>query len=77
MAKHKTALLPHFLIVAASKGEPEAIQIVLNHFSGYITALSTRRMYDENGAPHLCVDEGMRRRLETKLITSVLRFRAA
>jgi hypothetical protein len=31
-------------------------------------------LYDENGNPHLCVDEEMRRRLETKLITKILSF---
>ena len=31
-------------------------------------------VYDENGVPHLCVDEEMRRRLETKLITKILDF---
>ena len=41
-----------------------------------IAALSTRTLYDENGVPHLCVDEEMRRRLETKLITKILDFKA-
>ena len=41
----------------------------------YIAALSTRQLYDENGTPVLCVDEEMRRRLETKLITRILNFK--
>ena len=44
---------------------------------GYIAKLSTRTMYDEAGNPHLCVDEELRRRLETKLITKILTFKAA
>ncbi len=30
--------------------------------------------YDECGIPHYCVDETLRRRLETKLITKILAF---
>ena len=36
--------------------------------------LSTRKMYDENRQVHYCVDETLRRRLETKLITKILAF---
>jgi hypothetical protein len=30
------ALVPYPVIVAASKGDPDAMKIVLQHFSGYI-----------------------------------------
>ena len=33
-------------------------------------------MYDEGGRLHYCVDETLRRRLETKLITKILAFEA-
>ena len=49
----------------------------MKHFEGYIAKLSTRTMYDEAGNPHLCVDEELRRRLETKLITKILTFKVA
>ena len=68
------ALLPYSTIEAAATGDVDAINAVLAHFSRYICALSTRTLYDENGVPHLCVDEEMRRRLETKLITKILDF---
>ena len=32
------------------------------------------KLDDEYGNPHYCVDESLRRRLETKLITKVLAF---
>ena len=35
-----------------------------------------RKMYDESGRLHFCVDETLRRRLETKLITKILAFEA-
>ena len=63
-------LLPYHIIV-------EAINEVLKHYEGYIAALSTRRLYDECGNPHYCVDETLRRRLETKLITKILAFEVA
>ena len=48
--------------------------MVLKHYEGYIVALATRRLYDEYGNSHYCVDENLRRRLETKLITRILAF---
>lgn len=68
-------LLPFHVIKAASEGNVEAINVVLKHYERYITKLSTRRLYDEYGQPHYCVDESLRRRLETKLISKVLTFR--
>ena len=40
----------------------------------YIAALSMRTSYDANGFPHFQVDEDLRKRLETKLIVSILGF---
>lgn len=68
-------LLPFHIIKAASEGNVEAINAVLKHYEGYITALSTRCMYDEFGRAYCCVDETLRRRLETKLITKTLAFK--
>jgi len=70
-----SALLPYSTIEAAASGNVDAINAVLAHYSRYICALSTKTLYDENGVPHLCVDEEMRRRLETKLITKILDFK--
>ena len=47
---------------------------VLKHYEDYIAALATRRLYDEYGVPHLCVDEEKRKMLEIKLITRILDF---
>ena len=68
-------LLPFHIIKAASEGDVEAIHGVLAHYEGYIAKLSTRKMYDEFGQVHYCVDETLRRRLETKLIAKTLAFR--
>lgn len=68
-------LLPFHIIKAASEGDVIAINVVLKHYEGYIVSLSTRRLYDIYGTPYFGVDETMIRRLETKLITSILKFK--
>ena len=63
--------------MAAASGDVEAINRVVKHYEGYIAVLSTIKLYDEDGNCHGCVDETLRRRLETKLITKVLEFKVA
>lgn len=70
----ESELLPFHIIKAASEGDVEAINVVLKHYEGYIASLSTRMLFDEYGQVHYCVDETLRRRLETKLITKILDF---
>jgi hypothetical protein len=72
--KAGSSQLPYTTIESAASGDVDAINAVLRHFERYLTVLSTRTLYDENGNSHLCVDEEMRRRLETKLITKILSF---
>lgn len=72
---NKSELLPFHIIKAASEGDVEAINFVLKHYERYIASLSTRIMFDEFGQVHYCVDETLRRRLETKLITKILEFK--
>lgn len=75
MNEHK--LLPFHIIEAASGGDVLAINQVLGHYGGYMTVLSTRKLVDEYGQAYYCVDETLRRRLETKLITKILEFKIA
>ena len=70
-------LLPFCIIEDATTGNVMAINTVMKHYEGYIVTLSTRRFYDESGCVQYCVDETLRRRLETKLITKVLEFKVA
>ena len=53
----------------------DAINAVLKHYERYIAALATRTLYDENGVPHLCLDEEKVCRMRTKLITKILDFK--
>lgn len=73
--QNNARLLPFAIIRKAAGGDVESINAVLKHYEGYIAKLSLRKLYDEYGNPHLCVDEELRRRLETKLITKILTFR--
>lgn len=65
-------LLPLSVIEAARAGDAEAVERVLRYYEGYINKLCTRMLYDEYCQPHVCVDEYMKRRLEIKLISSIV-----
>lgn len=65
-------LLPLSVIEAARAGDAESVERVLRYYEGYINKLCTRTLYDEYGQPHVCVDEYMKRRLEIKLISSIV-----
>lgn len=68
-------LLPLPIIEAASKGDTEAMNVVLNHYEGYIIKLCRRKYYDDYGNTKIMLDDAMRRRLETKLITKIVSFK--
>lgn len=73
-AASRNNLLPYPVITAAVQGDPDAVNRVLDHYSGYIAALSMRRGCNQNGNPCFAVDEEIRRRIETKLIVAILSF---
>lgn len=68
-------LIPLWVIERALEGDIQAINKILKHYEGYIAKLSVRKMYDEYGCVHYCVDETLRRRLETKLIKTIIGFK--
>ena len=70
------ALFPYPVLVAARKGDPDDLKIVLQHFSGYIASLSMRKLYDERGNVYYGVDEDIRERLQARLMRAILTFRA-
>lgn len=72
----EVALVPYPIILAATKGDPEAMKLVVQHFSGYIASLSMRKLYDERGNAYYGVDEDIRERLQAKLMRTALRFKA-
>ena len=70
----RTELIPYPVIAAAVRGDPDAVNQVINHYSGYIAAMSVRKSYDQKGNLCFVVDEDIRRRLETKLTIAILGF---
>ena len=42
------------------------------NYTMYINKLCTRTLYDGSGQPHICIDEYMKRRLQIKLIHSIV-----
>ena len=63
----ENALVPYPVIVAATKGDPDAMKIVLQHFSGYIASLSMRKLCDERGNVYFGVDEDLRHTAATNM----------
>lgn len=73
-SKNQYSLLPFETIKAATQGDVLAIKEVLELYSAYISKLAIRPAFDEVGNVHLYVDETMKRQLEIKLITKILKF---
>ena len=67
-------LLPFPVIIAATKGDPDAMKIVLSHYEGDMLTLSVRKMRDERGNTYYGIDEDIRDRLRSKLMRAVLDF---
>ncbi len=70
----ESGLLPYPVIIAATKGDPEAMAIVVKHYESYITSLSMRKLYDERGNVYCGIDEDIRDRLRSRLMRAVLSF---
>ncbi len=68
-------LLPYPVILAATKGDPDAMRIVVQHYASYIAYLSTRKVRDEYGNTYYGIDEDMRERLQAKLMRVVLNYK--
>ena len=64
-------LLPYPVILAATKGDPDAMKLVLQHYRGYM-----QKIRDESGNTYWGIDEDLRERLQAKLMRAVLNFKA-
>ena len=72
--KKNYPLVPFPLIVKTADGNSEAINQIIRHYRGYMTKRSLRLMKDEYGNQSMVVDEVLRGRMETRLITKILSF---
>lgn len=68
-------LLPYPVIIAATKGDPEAMKMVVQHYESNIAYLSVRKLRDERGNTYYGIDEDIRDRLRSRLMRAVLSFR--
>ena len=73
--QNERGLLPYPVIIAATKGDPEAMKIVTQHYESYITYLSMRKFRDERGNFYFGVDEDIYDSLRSRLIKAVLSFK--
>ena len=72
---NERGLLPFPVILAATKGDPDAMKIVVQNYQSYIANLSMKKIRDENGNTYWGIDEDLRERLQTKLMQAVLNFK--
>ena len=72
---NERGFLPFPIILAANKGELEAMKVVVLHYRSYMTSLSMRKLRDEQGNTYWGIDEDTRERLLAKLMQSVLTFK--
>ena len=70
----ESGLLPYPVIIAATKGDPEAMNIVVQHYESYIASLSMRKLRAERGNTYWGIDEDIRDRLRSRLMRAVLSF---
>jgi hypothetical protein len=66
--------LPYPVIVAATKGDPDAMAVVMKRYESFIADLSMRKQRDERGNTYWGIDGDIRDRLRSKLIRAVLSF---
>ena len=64
--------MPLSVYVSARAGDPQAVERLLRYYDNYMNCLCTRTLYDGSGQPHICIDEYMKRRLQIKLIHSIV-----
>ncbi|MBZ9535587.1 helix-turn-helix domain-containing protein [Cytobacillus oceanisediminis] len=72
---NEQGLLPYPIIIAANKGDPEAMKVVILHYGSYMTSLSMRKLRDGHGNTYWGIDEDTRDRLRSKLMQTVLAFK--
>ena len=68
-------LLPYPVIIAANKGDPEAMKVVVQQYESYIASQSMRKLRDERGNTYYGIDKDIRDRLRSKLMSAVLSFK--
>lgn len=68
-------VIPYEIIKLAVNGDTEAMNYILKYFDAYMTSLSRKTVFDARGNDYTYVDQDIKRRLEIKLVISVLKFK--
>jgi len=66
--------MPFTMIVAASGGNEEAIQKILDFYDGYISKLSLRQLHDEFGNVYMVIDSELKGKIQAAIINMILNF---
>ena len=66
--------LPTSVIKAAKQNDPEAADIILRHFEGYIASRCLETYEDEGGKSKSYVDEDLRYLAENAVFAAILKF---
>ncbi|EHI54790.1 hypothetical protein HMPREF9333_02043 [Johnsonella ignava ATCC 51276] len=74
MENREKGLLPYPIILSATKGEPEAMNIVICHYDSQISYLSLRKAYDKTGNTYYGVNTDIRDHLRSKIMRAILVF---
>ncbi len=64
--------IPYDVIVAAQRGDAEAMQRILRHYAGYIRHFSRRRFYNVDGSYMEMIDDDVRQQLEANLMMAIV-----
>ena len=71
----KDNLVPFETIKAATEGNLETIEIILEHFDPYITSLAKGLYIRPNGEYQYVIDQQVHDEISVKLIDAILKFR--
>ncbi len=66
--------LPTSVIKAAKQNDPEAADIILRHFEGYIASRCLETYEDESGKRRHYVDEDLRYLAENAVFAAIFKF---
>ena len=72
--RKKQSIIPYAVIIPAVSGDSVAMTYILDHFEGYINRLASKTLFDGAGNTYTYVDQDVKRRLEVKLMISILKF---
>ena len=61
-------------ILAASKGDEDALQLILEHYDHRITAMATEEYIDEHGVTRKRINEETKVTLQSELVMSLMKF---